>query len=79
MTLQEAKEQTARGLGYTDWESVDWYQVDSNEETLRKPYAFEKYSNAAAELYARSKWDEACIAAEQAMGERIYLRPKFNP
>lgn len=62
MTLQEAKEQIARELGYTDWDTVDWYQLDSNEVNTEAPYAFEKYSNKAAELYAHSKWDEACEA-----------------
>lgn len=49
MTLQEAKEQIARSYGYTSWRTRFEFQT---EEMMTK----------AAELYARSKWDEACEA-----------------
>jgi hypothetical protein len=33
----------------------------------------------AAEIYARAKWDEACIATRKSMTEESGLMPPFNP
>lgn len=78
MTLKEAKNNIARGLGYTDWETVDWYQIDSIEQNIQKPYAFEQYSDKAAKLYARSKWDEACDVMRSEMNYDT-TNPEFKP
>ena len=51
MTLQEAKDQIARGNGFLDWN--EYSNVSAKGEKYNSQF------DAAAELYAHSKWDEA--------------------
>lgn len=60
MTLQEAKDQVAKRLGFKNWDSAVWYEIDESNNITSKPYSEERASDEAAELYARSKWEEAC-------------------
>ena len=57
MTLQEAKDRIAKKYGYPAWGNI-LYDLFENNIT---PKHMDDYENEAAELYARSKWDEACL------------------
>lgn len=54
MTLQEAKDKVAKKHGYPSWKRLCHNGVFDG--------APEKYTDEAAELYAKSKWHEACDA-----------------
>lgn len=60
MTLQEAKNIVAKKHGYETWTAVSFYAVDAMAETTKPPFAEEALNDEVAEVYARSKWDEAC-------------------
>lgn len=60
MTLQEAKDEIAKKYGFTEWQYIDWYHLDFMYDVTEAPYMQETCTNEAAELYARSKWKQAC-------------------
>lgn len=62
ITFEQAKDQVAVKHGYKKWWLVDFNKV--NEEALR---------DQAAEIYAKSKWDEACEAQKKEL-LRCYAR-----
>lgn len=63
MTLQEAKDRVAIVYGYKNWEQVEL------EKGARMHFAsLSVLQDEAAELYAKSKWEEAC----QVMHEKIF-------
>lgn len=79
MTLKEAKNQVAKEYGADSWWSLDFAALP--QESLR---------DEAAELYARSKWDEACYqqklecdihATNNGVNFNMMLAPKpeFKP
>lgn len=41
-TLQEIKNELAKDLGYKDWASVVWYEIDESNCITSKPYAEER-------------------------------------
>lgn len=63
MTLQEAKDQIAKNYSvsngqsssYKDWQEMEWYLMENDCVAV----LLSRF-NETAELYARSKWDEAC-------------------
>ena len=56
MTLQEAKDQIAKTYGFSNWHTLaTWYDPATHLDTV------DEYHDEAAELYARSKWNEACL------------------
>jgi hypothetical protein len=55
MTLQEAKNEVAKKYGYPKWSAFVYHEIHKHSTT-----AFWSFIEEAAELYARSKWDEAC-------------------
>lgn len=81
MTLQEAKHQIATKFEYDTW---DHLQGCAPLEELVDAF------HQAADLYARSKWDEACEAqrqliadnASQWLNKETFLnapKPEFKP
>lgn len=52
MTLQEAKDIVAREENYPSWGDVMTY--------MDEDYRVHRMLDRAAEMYARSKWEEAC-------------------
>jgi hypothetical protein len=77
MTLQQAKDQVAKKHRFKDWEDV----------VLQ--FQAKNHVDEAAELYAKSKWDEACNACAELVcvenigtdGEAYILnnKPEFKP
>lgn len=77
MTYEEAKEQVAKTYGFNSWKGIDFYAIDLTTQPVQPPYAQERLINEAAELYAKSKWDEALeLAARKADVEPDYLPAK---
>lgn len=66
MTLDQAKEQVALDAGFTSFRNAHRQCGTTGMENLM---------NKAAELYARSKWDE-CY---QKTAELVTLKPEFKP
>ena len=80
MTFEQAKDQVAVKYGYKSWEKLGFYELDESTQNW--------LTKEAAELYAKSKWDEACDAMEDAivdnLGEEVRAarntkRPEFKP
>lgn len=78
MTLQEAKNQVAKNNGWDDWNHI----LFSERSQESKDILF----TMAAELYARSKWDEACEETIEDVKCRIgdeyrhiFFKPPFKP
>lgn len=69
MTLQEAKDRIAKKYGYPAWGNI-LYDLFENNIT---PKHMDDYENEAAELYARSKWDEACEAQKQMIWDDLKI------
>jgi len=63
MTLQEAKDKIAQNRGRNNWRQM--------EEGSVYGIGMNKYYDEAAELYARSKWDEACEAQQRLIIDTI--------
>jgi hypothetical protein len=86
MTLQEAKNEVAKKYGYPKWSAFVYHEIHKHSTT-----AFWSFIEEATELYARSKWDEACTAqkaecdmyhfAQHSCNLNIMLSPKpeFKP
>lgn len=66
MTLQEAKDKVAEKYGYTTWKGFVSYEITKHATTQ-----FWSFLDEAAELYARSKWDEACEAQKELIVARV--------
>lgn len=67
LTLQEAKDQVAEEIGYKNFE--DLYQCWRGGQA---PYSkIITVCDEASELYARSKWDEACEAQMKEVYKQI--------
>ncbi len=89
MTFQEAKDKIAKDHGYKDWKSVDWYELDALNQTKEpEPTAEELLLGMAADLYASSKWDEACKHYQEILfvhlenGQPLKFmppKPEFKP
>lgn len=62
MTYPEAKDIVAKIHYSNKWDEIDWYHLNEINERTVPPYMKEILLIEAAELYARSKWDEACEA-----------------
>lgn len=81
MTFEQAKDQVAKAKyhsNYRDFEEVYYDDYDAVHNLLKE----------AAELCAKSKWDEACEAMEDAivdnLGEEVRAarntkKPEFKP
>jgi hypothetical protein len=81
MTYQEAKDQVAVKHGHKDWKIAE-YRVGRNDIDVM-------YSEAA-ELYAKSKWEEACNLQKNMCADdlpdskskffvKTTILPKFEP
>jgi len=79
MTLQEAKEKLANDNGNVSWQNY--------KETWRSAFP-ESAIDAVAEEYARSKWDEACVAQKELCSNELFQlcgipseapKPEFKP
>jgi hypothetical protein len=51
-TLQKCKEAIAKQYGFDNWDRIDFYMLDSHEQTAIRPYAEERLNDEVAELYA---------------------------
>ena len=73
MTLQEAKDQVASKYGAKSWE--DWMSP-VKQECLGKGFLVlmvpEFYMDEVMDVYARSKWDEACEVQSEVIKDRYY-------
>lgn len=58
MTLQEAKQEVAKRYGFDNWDRIDFYMLDAQDTVAKRPYAEERLSDEAAELYAESRVDK---------------------
>lgn len=58
MTLQEAKDQIAVSYGFKDWASINFYEIGERLSQVDAPFDENDIFNEAAELYARSKFDQ---------------------
>lgn len=52
MTLDDAKNKIAERYGFNSWNDVDFYQIDSINQTTNAPYAAEQLTNEYCEYYA---------------------------
>ena len=61
MTLPEAKEAIAKLYGFDNWDRIDFYMLDSQDQVAERPYAEERLNDEVAELYAEQcKAQGAC-------------------
>jgi hypothetical protein len=66
MTLQEAKDEIARKHRFKDWED------------LVLQFQAKNYVDEVSELYARSKWDEACKEQKLQCMNRVLSRKTIH-
>lgn len=59
MTYPEALDEVARKHGHERWFDISILKVNNNGEVVSNRDR-ETYHQEAAELYAKSKWEEAC-------------------
>lgn len=73
MTLQEAKDQAAK-----EWDAAfDYHSLRNGVQVGNiKMMHLDKVNDRASELYARSKWDEACKAQHDEC-IKIYYEDKY--
>jgi len=86
MTYQEAKDQVAKKLGYPSMENIMFDFKDENIGVTFLGAALKE----AAELYAKSKWEEACNLQKNMCADdlpdskskffvKTTILPKFEP
>lgn len=87
MTLQEAKETIAKKYQHSSWNNMILAFIKDDLPGLNLAEINEA-TNQAAELYARSKWDEACNEMKGICDAEILLltgthseapKPEFKP
>ena len=48
MTLPEAKEAIAKLYGFDNWDRIDFYMLDSQDQGAERPYAEERLNDELA-------------------------------
>lgn len=77
MTWEEAKDKFAQQQNFKDWADYEKFAFHTRVPHNKKDIMIK----CAAELYAKSKWEEGAQAVENEAQElgTDYIRPAFNP
>lgn len=74
MTLEQAKDQVAKKHGFSQWDMI----IIESVNRVKGPSEIEMLEEAA-ELYARSKWDEAATLTNRNIIHHTNLRMSDLP